>query len=135
MSTASGSHPADASSASAVLRSADDVTWRQLGQHLWVGRRRDVPACRIEEGRRFTLIDADECMHPGFRTLEAAQAATGSIPTVPSSSQGPLPTDERRSIRAVFTTHSIVALGISLSLGGLTIVVLRFGAALFLVLP
>jgi hypothetical protein len=51
----------------------DEVVWRRLQPHLWVGRANGSHVGIIEQGRRFTFIDADDRVHPGFPTLSAAQ--------------------------------------------------------------
>ena len=113
------------------------VSWRQVGRHLWVGRCDDMPVGIIEEGRRFTFIDADDRLHGGFTTLEAAQTAqlaadrSRVVPgTAPANTSAP-ETSGSRLLR--LTPASIVALTASLSVGGLVITLLRFGSTLFLI--
>jgi hypothetical protein len=62
-----------------------EVTWRELRPGLWAGRADGRPAGLIEQGRRYTFTDADEHVHPGYRSLvEAQHAATGPIATIPT---------------------------------------------------
>jgi hypothetical protein len=120
------------------------VSWRQVGRHLWVGRCDDMPVGMIEEGRRFTFIDADDRPHGGFATLEAAQAAqaaAGRARAVPDPAAADAATDAAEPASAEtsgprllrLTPASVVALTASLSVGGLVITLLRFGSTLFLI--
>ena len=75
----------------------------------------------IEEGRRFTLTDANNSTHHGFSSLEAAQSATGSIAIV-----RPEPTDAARSAERSRSRNTLLRLPIVsaaalLTSGGFTI--------------
>lgn len=89
------------------------IMWRELRRGLWVGRAGDTHAGIIEQGRRFTVTDADGNVHRGFTTLAAAQTATGSmdLAAVPAASSS----SRLAARRAIAGAARWIALGVAVT--------------------
>jgi hypothetical protein len=55
------------------------IDWKRQHDYLWTGRHDGKPVGTIEQGGRYTFIDADGAEHHGFRTLEDAQHAADQL--------------------------------------------------------
>ena len=58
-----------------VFGSGSPIVWRHLQRHLWAGAGPAGPLGTIEEGHRFTAIDATGAVLARCRSLDAAKAA------------------------------------------------------------
>lgn len=131
MGSSATSHSDAASPPRSPDSGVDHVVWRRLGRHLWVGRSGDTHVGIIEEGRRFTLTDANECVHPGFGSLEAAQSATGPIAIVHPGAADVSRVERRSHPWSGPLGISVLVTGALLSWGALMIAVLQLGASAF----